>query len=94
MQTHPSYALDLSHPLTDDGYPCDSSVVQILPVPVPQTKADFVGSLVGTMARVFLLSDVGEPDPLIGLDRPQVTLVLSLLAGLLMEDQDPGLASH
>ena len=46
------------------------------------------------MARVFLLFDVGEPDPLIGLDRPQVTLVLSLLAGLSVEDQDLGLASH
>ena len=46
------------------------------------------------MARVFLLSDVGEQGPLIGLDRPQVTLVLSLLAGLLLEDQDPDLASH
>ena len=46
------------------------------------------------MARVFLLFDVGEQDPLIGLDRPQVTLVLSLLAGLSVEDQDPGHASH
>ena len=46
------------------------------------------------MARVFLLFDVGELDPLIGLDRPQVTLVLSLLAALLLEDQDPDLASH
>ena len=46
------------------------------------------------MARVFLLFDVGEPDPLIGLDRPQVTLVLSLLAALSVEDQDLGLASH
>ena len=46
------------------------------------------------MARVFLLFDVGEPDPLIGLDRPQVTLVLSLLAGLSVEDQDLDLASH
>ena len=46
------------------------------------------------MARVFLLFDVGERGPLIGLDRPQVTLVLFLLAELLVEDQDPGLASH
>ena len=46
------------------------------------------------MARVFLPFVVGELSPLIGLDRPQVTLVLSLLAALSVEDQDLGLASH